>query len=282
MPGRAEVLGLMSREEGPVERAEEGEPCRIRTGFVRHRNVLLVQGDLGPLYVDYYLHLAEHGLEPAREVDAIFRRGLAAFALHCAARPRNELVAWTVSIQRPLLNLFYTADNELGTIAGRAFTENVKEAPENRFFCDVVRGREPLRRSVVGFEGSDPWRAVEAYHEQSEQRPARYFDVGGDEVALLASHPDWDESWFHAVDAASVKTIPEREHVQPIETRGYRWKCGCNEARIHGVLASAMVQDADGLFGGEETLQVQCPRCAARYLVTREALEAYVARNPGR
>jgi len=34
-----------------------------------------------------------------------------------------------------LVNLFLTGDNETGAVTGRVFDENVKEGPENLFFC---------------------------------------------------------------------------------------------------------------------------------------------------
>ena len=45
------------------------------------------------------------------------------------------------------------------------------------------------------------------------------------------------------------------------------------------VLAPTMRQDPDGLFGEEQKLEIRCPRCGARYIVTREALETFVAQN---
>jgi len=62
-----------------------------------------------------------------------------------------------------------------------------------------------------------------------------------------------------------------------MERRIQRWHCGCNQLRMLQVLAPAMKQDPDGLFGGEPKIEVRCPRCGARYAVTRETLEAFLA-----
>jgi molecular chaperone Hsp33 len=43
-----------------------------------------------------------------------------------------------------------------------------------------------------------------------------------------------------------------------------------------GVLAPVMVQDAASLFGDEPAIRMSCPRCGARYTITREAMEAHV------
>lgn len=256
----------------PVNGAE------IVTEFVRHRNVMLVRGDLSPLFVDYYLHLSDNHLKPAPEHDRLFKQALAAFALHCASRPRFEHLAWTISLQEPRLNLFLAGDNEDCTVTGRTFTENVREAEKNVFYSDLMprRGAEK-RRSVVNFEGADLFRAVEHYYATSEQRPARIFDLGDDRFAMLVSHPDCDEPWLRDVDLAGVREVAARETVASLERRAYRWNCGCTQQKIMGALAPAARNSPEDLFGDQESIHVQCPRCAAEHIVTREAMEAFLA-----
>jgi len=69
--------------------------------------------------------------------------------------------------------------------------------------------------------------------------------------------------------------------VVPLERRLFRWRCGCNEQKILEVLAPLMLKDPDALFGGDEEVQVNCPRCAARYRVARSALLAFIERKGG-
>lgn len=105
----------------------------VTVDFVRHRNALLVRADLGSLLTDYYLHLADHQLRYTPDQAALFKTALAAFTLHCASRPLNEHIAWTLNFQDPRLNLFLTGDNEDCTVTGRLFTENVREAQRTYF-----------------------------------------------------------------------------------------------------------------------------------------------------
>ena len=157
-------------ETTPPNTADAG--LEVRTYFVRNRNVLLARADFGDLFVDYYLHLSANQIRVTPEHDAMFKRALAAFTLHCCSRPWNEMTAWTINFQSPLLNLFLTGDNETGAVTGRVFDENVKEGPENLFFADVVRGNQPKRRSTVTFEGNDPIVAVEKISAKTQQRRA--------------------------------------------------------------------------------------------------------------
>jgi molecular chaperone Hsp33 len=265
-------------ETTPPDPAESG--LEIRTYYVRNRNAMIARADFGELFVDYYLHLSRYEIKPVPEHDALFKRALAAFALHQASRPWNELTAWTINFQHPLVNVFLVGDNDTGALAGRVFAENVKEGPENLFYADVVRGREPKRRSAVTFQGPDPLPAVEAFYRQSEQRGARYFELGEEDFALVTEHPDCDLTWFAGLDAAQVRDLDKTETLSLLERRIYRWHCGCNQNRMMEVLTPAMRQDPEALFGEDPKIEIRCPRCGARHAITREALEAFVAQAP--
>ena len=263
-------------ETTPPNTADAG--LEVSTYFVRERNALVARADFGELYVDYYLHLSATQIKVAPEHDQMFKRALAAFTLHSASRPWNELTAWTINFQQPLVNLFLTGDNGTGAVTGRVFDDNVKEGPENLFFADVVRGTQPKRRSAVTFPGADPIPAVEAFYAQSEQRGARYFQLGEEEFALVTEHPDCDLPWFRSLTPDKVREFEKGETLVPMEQRIYRWHCGCNQDRMMEVLSPSMKEDPEALFGDDPKLEIRCPRCGARHTITREALEAFVAR----
>jgi molecular chaperone Hsp33 len=164
-------------------------------------------------------------------------------------------------------------------VTGRVFDENVKELPENLFYADVVRSAQPRRRSTVSFTGSDPLAAVEKFYAQSEQREARYFQIAEEEFVMITEHPDCDQAWLRGLTTEQVRKLDQTETLALLERRIYRWHCGCNQARMLEVLAPTMRQDPDALFGDEPKLEIRCPRCGARYVVTREALETFVAQT---
>lgn len=249
----------------------------VRTYFVRERNALLARAEFSELYVDYYLHQGQHGYQHAPLHDGMLKEALAGLTLHCASRPRQEIVAWTVHFQEPLLNLFVTGNNRLGTVVGQLFTENVKDKGHNLFLSDVVNGEDAVRRSAVVFEGTDLFRAVEHLYAQSEQRPARYFQLGPEDFAMISAQPDCDTAWLEHLDDDAVRTLDERETLSLLETRVYHWECGCSHERMLAILAPIMQSDPEGLFGEEQIIRMGCPRCGARHTITREALEAFVA-----
>jgi molecular chaperone Hsp33 len=263
-------------ESSPVNPAESG--LEVRTYFVRNRNALVARASFSELFVDYYLHLSDQKIRLQPAHDTMFKRALVGLTLHCASRPWNEMVAWTLHFQEPLVNLFLTGDNSDGALTGRVFEENVREMDTNVFYADVVRGKEPTRRSAVNFTGDDPLRTVENFYAQSEQRAAKFFQVAEEEFVLVAEHPDFDRTWFEALTTEAVKTLETTETLALMERRIYRWHCGCNQLRMLEVLAPAARQDIGDLFEADEKIEIRCPRCGARYTITREAMEAFLAK----
>ena len=252
----------------------DGPGHRIENHFIRGRNILLASADFSGLFEDARRHFDHYGATLPAEVFHFFTEFLAGFTLHSASHPRNEVLAWTVHFQEPALNLFLAGDTELSTVAGRIFTEGLREEPSNMFYQDlVVRGKSP-HRSIVPFEGTSVRGSIEFFYSQSEQRPGRFFHLGGQRYALASAHPDYDRAWFRNLTAEALPDLDSQEILSLIETRDFRWYCGCHYQKILEVLSGPMQQDPEGLFGEEETLSVNCPRCAARYRISREAMEA--------
>lgn len=265
------------------ETNEKPEGLEVRTYFVRGRNALVARADFGELYVDYYLHLGRFGYRHAPEYDHMLKEALAALTLHCASRPWNEETAWTFHFTAPLVNLFVTGDNRRGAVVGQLFTENVKEDGLNVLKSDLVRGDArrgfERRRSEVDLLEPGIFRAVERYYEQSEQRPARLFQHGDEDFVMVSAHPDCDMAWFESLTDEKVCALDQTEELSLLERRYYRWECGCNEQRMMEVLAPAFQQSPEDLFGEEAALRMSCPRCGAWYAITREAMEAFVAKK---
>jgi molecular chaperone Hsp33 len=94
---------------------------------------------------------------------------------------------------------------------------------------------------------------------------------------MVSAHPDCDMAWFEALDDEAIRALDQNETLTLLEKRYYRWECGCTERRMMDILSSTMKQDADALFGDEPVIRMSCPRCGARYMITREAMEAHVA-----
>ncbi len=254
----------------------DAEPVEVRCYFVRERNALLVRGDFSPVYTDFYLHLMQQQIRYEDGLDDWLKDGLAALTLHLASRPWNESVAWTLSWQKPLQNLFVTGSNIHGNVTGRVFTRDVRERDKNLFVSQVSREGEEPRQSMITVDQPNLFAVAESFYEQSEQRRARYFAHGEEDFVLVTAQPECDMEWLESLTDESILTIDQTETLSLLEKREYRFGCGCNIEKIFPIIAGMDKVSLDDMFAGDETLAASCPRCGARYTVTREALEAYI------
>lgn len=253
-----------------MESAEEF--TKIESIFVRHRNALLLRGQFTPVYTGYYLHLMEHRIRPPAELDQMVKDSLAMLALHLVARPWAETIAWTANLRAPRINLFVTGGSIDESITGRVFTEDVREPDRNYFYSQTTTAQssEP-RLSTLEVDGRDPVAWVEQFYLQSEQRPARGFRLEDENFALLAAQPGCDLDWFEKLGVAEIDAIESEEETSLMETRRFHFHCGCNLERILPILGSWRDRP-DDLFQDSDVITVQCPRCAANYLITRGML----------
>lgn len=249
----------------------------VRTYFARGRNALVARAEFSELYAGLYLHQMDVGIRLEPACDHLLRDALAAVALHCASRPRDESCAWTVNFQEPRANVFVAGDSRLGTVVGTVFTENIREAAGGVFYADFVEGHKPPRRSVVEFSGGDFLRAVEIFYRQSEQRPARLFRYDTEDLVLISAQPDCDLDWLESLTAETVRELDKTVELSLLEQRRYRFECGCNQDRMLDMLLPVLRKQADDVFDGEETIRIHCPRCGARHTLTRELVEARLA-----
>jgi molecular chaperone Hsp33 len=236
----------------------------VQSYYVRKRNALLVRGRFGPLFMDYYLHLMQHSIKQEPAHDERLKSALAALALYLGSRPQDETTAWTVNIQKPLLNLFVTGGSRPGRVTGRVFVEDVKDSGSGLFISQVTRPNHQARQSMVETQGSDVLEMVEHFYHQSEQRLTRFFPGADEELIMLTAEPDCDEDWLMSLAPDEVPTIGEREHLTLLETRGYSFECGCSVDRLYPLLGRLSEDDLSHVFADGVAI-ITCPRCAAVY-----------------
>lgn len=249
----------------------------IRCYFVRKRNCLLVRGRFGPLYMDYYLHLMQHGIKHPEKLDEMLKDGLAGIALHLASRPHDENCAWTINIHDPLLNIFVTGNTHPGRVTGRLFTEDVRDTGHSLFIAQTTRTHMQPRQSMIEFQGRDVLSAVEQFYTQSEQRPTRLFRLPDEDFVQISAEPDADVEWLNSLTDTDIPKLDESEHLTLLETRNYVFDCGCTAERMFPMLSRLSDEDIDYVFeDGEAT--ITCPRCAAVFRTPRSDFDEWKSR----
>ena len=197
---------------------------------------------------------------------------LAVRPLHLTARPWSDSIAWTVNLRAPRINLFVTGSSNEAYVTGRIFTEDIREPDRNFFYSQTTTPDSPEpSTSTMEVEGRDPISWISQFYDQSEQRPARAFRLPDENFVLIAAQPDADLEWLTSLTPEDVAKIQETEETSLLETRPFRFHCGCNLERILPILGGWR-EKPDQLFEGAQEITVQCPRCAASYLITPDML----------
>lgn len=249
----------------------------LRSYFVRQRNALLVRGKFQQLYLDYYLHLMQHGIQHQEALDDMLKDTLAALALHLCSRPHDETVAWTIHVKEPRrANLFVTGSTHPGRVTGRIFTEDVKQEGEALFIAQTTRPNHPTRQSMIEFAGADVLKGVETFYTTSEQRLTRFFRLPDEEFIQISAEPDCDDIWLSELQLENVLEIEQNEHLTLLETRGYQFECGCSMERLLPMINRLPQEDLDHIFE-DGIAQVTCPRCAATFRTTKDDFERWRA-----
>ena len=247
------------------------EFTKVESIFIRHRNCLMIRAEFTPIFTDYYLHLMDIEERHPENLDTTLKDLLAILTLHLTARPWAETIAWTANIRAPRVNFFATGSSVHEYITGRLFTEDVREPDRNFLYSQTTtQGKEP-RTSTIEVETSDPLGWLRHFYDQSEQRPGRAFKLPNDTYVLIAAQPDFDKEWFESLNIEQVSKITEDEETKALETRRFKFACGCSLEKIIPTL-SAWKDRPDELFGDESKLVLQCPRCAKKYLINRDDL----------
>jgi molecular chaperone Hsp33 len=251
----------------------------VRTYFARGKNALVARADFSQLFASWYLHRLDYGIEVPPEVEDLGRDALAAVTLHCASRPWREACAWTIKFPLPRANLFVAGDNNTGAVVARVSTEDTTPIEQGMFYADVIEDTKPPRRSAVDFLTPSLFMAVEIFYERSEQRPVRFFRYDEEDIVMIAAQPDCDLDWLRSLTPESIRTLDQDIDLSLLENRQFLFSCGCNQDRMLDFIAPVFQKESEGLFGGDASLTVTCPRCGARHVLTREALEARCAQQ---
>ncbi|MEM9080572.1 MAG: disulfide bond chaperone [Verrucomicrobiota bacterium] len=248
------------------------ELTQVESIFIRHRNVLMVRAQFTDIFTDHYLHLADNNHRYAPELDQQLKELYACITLHSVARPWAETHAWTINQRAPRVNFFVTASSLFENVTGRLFTEDVREAPQSLLYSQITEQHKETRRSTISLDTNNPFDWLEHYYTQSEQRPGKIFELPDEHFVLIAAQPDYDEEWFDNLDLDTVALIPDAEETSPLESRHFRFHCGCTVERVLPALGSWR-DNLDELFQGEPSVTIQCPRCVTKFQITPDDLK---------
>lgn len=250
----------------------------VRRSLDEKHDVLVLVADFGAMFAAYVDHVRRWESEPDGLSLAMMRQGLGAASLHLACRPRGESVGWTLNIHQPPTNVFLTGESADRTITGRIFTENVRPTQSSRLYVQSSKGGGTPILSTVDVEGHDILQIFERYYGQSEQRPARFFEITDDEFVMLLALPETDDDWLLRLGREEAVGIAG-DGIKMLDEQVYRFQCGCSPEKMLSTVRGMFAKTPDELFEGEDGVEVFCPRCGRRWWVERAEFDGDSAKG---
>ncbi len=245
----------------------------VRSYVDRERDIVFSRLDVEPLYQAYLEHANHWGVLPKDAALARVRPFLAGVTLHLSLSPPDEFTAWTWNQRQPPTNYFFSGDNNDFIVVGRVWEgQRVQTSDASRLYFESQRPRREPQRSMIEVEGLEPLALFERYYLRSVQAEARLFCFAENEFVLLQALPHANKPWFAGLSANDVGEYLTKEH-EPIEERGYRFRCRCDHLRIFEILYKTYEGNADALFEGDPEVETACPRCGRKFMITREDFE---------
>ena len=233
-------------------------------------NLLVVLGDFPEVVVSKKLYEERHGIsEVAGDERETLERIMAAACLAATSLAQRESWGWTLTLPDSPHGFFCGVEPE-GMICG-----TVKEAPRERGSVHLHRQKAdgPLMESHYAPESEDPVAAVQRYFEQVEQiRTRMALDPDGSGV-LVQALPEGD--FDSVVDLADREMISLcRQKAQdgdftPLQEVLMFYECRCDDKMILDMITTLPDAAREELWGDEKELNIECPRCARKYVLTR-------------
>lgn len=270
-----------------------GNLLRTVAHYLPRKEAIFVTVDLSDFFIDYYVHSGSLDERVRPEHDEKLKQLFACFAAHLTIQPATTSHAWTLHLQSEHpFSLFVAGEVERGFIVGHVISENIRHTDVNTLHAQVIRHGESSTSSVQS-ESAEVCDVVEHFYLQSEQLPVRIFLPSDSDTALvLAAMPDFDATWFEAVDLLTVHQSLIRQTgpsgIAATEVGGddgtdsefkvmrrheFAFRCDCSPEKLAPYFRTIGAAEIDELFGEDESLQITCPRCGRRFALTREDLE---------
>lgn len=263
----------MTSHSTPLSSSSSRETVIVQASLDRKVHAVFARGQFEGIYRSYLAHAGDIGPLPDKGALRLMRKTLAAATLQLALLPPDQYCSWTFNIEKLRLNVFVAGDNNDFQITGRVHRENVKTVGTSRLFFESQRPNHKPAQSVVDFDGLDVIEAFREYYRRSLQTRATIFELAQDDVLLVQGLPNVDVDWFHELDAESARSMVEGG-IEPIEQRSYSFACGCDIEKITLAVRKMFSGRIDELFEGQDTVDIQCPRCGRAWSLLRNDIEA--------
>ena len=238
-----------------------------RKYLMHPENLLVITGDFGPVRESRRMYEQRHGITPTP--DDRLDRLMGACALAAASLADRESWGWTVTLPGMDTGWFCGTEPE-GPVCGRR-----SPAPPDAARAVVQRQQTggPLTQSHFTPPDGRPEKAVEAYFLQVVQTVTRIeLDEDASGILVQALPGGLVEPLLECPKETFLKDIRRRiadEQWKPLREFLVFYECRCDNAMIDRMLDTLTPEQREDLWGGSDTLTIECPRCGRGYTLRR-------------
>ncbi len=238
-----------------------------------NRGLLVVLGEFPEILVSKQLYEQRHHIPPVTGPSGkTLERVLATAALAAVSLADRESWGWTLTMPDSPLGCFCGVEPE-GMICGRT-----RPADPNRTAVYVQRqkGQAPLTQSHYQIETDDVVEAMETYFDRAQQTWTRIALDHTGSGALIQAMPDADIGELDLIDRSELldrcRSIEAAGQLESLDEVVLFYECRCDDKMILDMLTSLPAPQREELWGGESSLEIECPRCGRQYVIRRNAV----------
>jgi hypothetical protein len=243
--------------------------AKFKRYLLEKTGLLVVEGCIKPVIAGMDAYNARHKITPPNEdLNPTIQELLAAAALAAVSLSERESWGWSFTLKGMNCGFFVGVEPE-GMICMR-----VLEAEDEKASGVIQRQKKglPLSQSHITPQTQSPRAAVEQYFSEADQTKTR-----------LAIKPDGEGVLVHALpngnfdDVKNLNTYELLEYIQNALAAGHAkelgevlvfYECRCSDEMISRMIAGMNVIDRMDIFGDQQQLEIECPRCGRKYSVS--------------
>jgi molecular chaperone Hsp33 len=246
--------------------------AKYKRYLIEDTNLLVVRGSIAPVITGMGDYNSRHGIAPSPEdLRALIQELLAATALSAVSLTARESWGWSLTFKGMNIGFFIGVEPE-GMICLR-----ILEAETEKASAMVQRQKAglPMTQSHITPQTRSPREMVEQYFSEVDQTRTRLEVKEDGDSILVHALPggnfdavrdlDADKLFGYADSAIGARRIKELGDVLVF------YECRCSDKMISEMIDNMAESDRMYLFGDLQHVEIECPRCARKYTVTRNS-----------
>ena len=160
----------------------------------------------------------------------------------------------------------------------------------DKLVITIKNGPAKPHQGIVTLSGNDLAQALQAYFDQSEQLPTRFWFACNESSATgmllqkLPAESTDNDAWNRVLQLASTTSNKEllelkaekllhrlyhEEELRLFKAANIRFACGCSQQRIRDMLISLGRDEVDDVVNKQNEIVITCEFCNARYAFDR-------------